>query len=299
MKFKVCLTLCSFFAFYFTLFKESAWAWGPGIHLEQGEFVLNNVGMILPSIQEVLRKYPLDFLYGCISADIFIGKGSRRRDDHCHNWSIALNMLSLAEGAVEKAFTYGYLSHLAADTIAHNYYIPNQLYLTSTTRKFGHLYWEYRSDAFTEKRVWKVAKKVIASHHRDIDLFASRTVPHRLLSFRTKKKIFGSTLRLYELDQWWQAVKLIAENSRWEIEAKCIASYRRLSFSLTMDFLRNPETAVCMHLDPVGSDNIRDAKKRRRLVRRISGRQPQGVGFEIPVEVIRTERKLRELRVTA
>lgn len=274
---------------------DTAWAWGPGIHLAQGEAVLNNVGLLLPFIQELIEKNPLDFLYGCISADIFIGKGSRRRDDHCHNWSVGLNMLAMARSPVEKAFTYGYLSHLAADTIAHNFYIPNQLYLTSTTRKFGHLYWEYRSDVFAEKRQWQTARKVITSHHQDADVFMGQSVAHRLLPFRTKKTIFSTSLRLYELEQWWDAVRLISENSRWQVDKEHIEFYQRLSFSLTVDFLSGPQTAVCLLLDPVGTENIREAKLRRRLVRRLNGNGPIEAGFEIPLEVMRTEERIRSL----
>lgn len=296
MRIGYCLCLGSVLAVCLSLWSENVWAWGPGIHLTQGEGILNNLGLILPFIQAVIEKHPLDFLYGCMSADIFIGKGSRRRDDHCHNWSIGLNMLSMAGNPVEKAFSYGYLSHLAADTIAHNFYIPNQLYLTSTTRKFGHLYWEYRSDAFTERRQWQMARKVLGTHHQDADIFMSQTVPHRLLPFRTKKRIFSTTLRLYELQQWWDAVNLISENSRWEVGKEHIEFYQRLSFSLTVDFLSRPETAVCLLLDPVGTENIREAKKRRRLVRRLNGNRPSEAGFEIPLEVKRTEERIRSLK---
>jgi len=256
------------------------------MHIIQGEFVLKNLSLVLPVIRELLQQYPVDFLYGCISADIFIGKGSRRRDDHCHNWSVGKAMLSVAEAPVEKAFAYGYLSHLVADTVAHNFYIPNQLYQTSTTKKVGHLYWEFRADIFTEGRYWKLAKDVIANHDPKCDSFITQTVPNRGLSFKTKKRIYASTIHICDLEQWRQAVKLVSQNSRWEVTRDYIELLKKISLYLTIDFLIRPQTALCLKYDPVGSENIREAKRRRGLVRKLNGKRPNGMGFKISSEVI-------------
>ena len=291
-------TVLAFFAFlvvFLLLCSRDVWAWGAGIHIAQGEFILKNLNLVLPVIRELVQSYPLDFLYGLISADIFIGKGSRRRNDHCHNWSIGRNMLLAAQAPFEKAFTYGYLSHLVADTVAHNVYIPSQLYRTSTTRKFGHLYWEYRSDIFTEKKYWKIANKVMVSHDPRDDDFITQTVPHRVLPFKTKKLIFSSTLHLYDLKHWRNAVNVVSQNSRWEISREYIESLKKLSFYLTLDFLKNPEGAICFNYDPVGSDTIREAKRRRRLVRRITGESPTHGGFEIPADMLDAFQKIARL----
>jgi hypothetical protein len=261
-------------------------AWGAGIHIAQGALILENLSLLLAPIRDLLQTCPVDFLYGCISADIFIGKGSRRRDDHCHNWSIGEKMLSLAQTPFEQAFTYGYLSHLAADTVAHNFYIPNQLYMTSTTRKFGHLYWEYRSDSFTEKKYWKLARDVISSHDPRSDIFIRETVPNRILPFKTKKRIYSTTIRMYDLEKWQQTVNLISQNSRWEVTREYITFLEKLSLCLTIDFLTNRGGALCLKYDPVGSENIRAAKKRRRLVKKLNGSKPKEIGFEIPSDLV-------------
>ncbi len=263
--------------------------------MAQGEFILKNLNVVLPAIRELVQSYPLDFLYGLISADIFIGKGSRRRNDHCHNWSIGRNMLLAAQAPFEKAFTYGYLSHLVADTVAHNVYIPGQLYRTSTTRKFGHLYWEYRSDMFTEKKHWKIANKVMVNHDPRDDDFITQTVPHRVFPFKTKKLIFSSTLHLHDLKHWRNAVNVVSQNSRWEVSREYVETLKKLSFYLTLDFLKNPEGAICFNYDPVGSDNIREAKRRRRLVRRLTGESPTHGGFEIPADMLEACRKIAAL----
>jgi hypothetical protein len=292
---KIILAFFAFWVVFLFLCSRDVWAWGAGIHIAQGEFILNNLKVVLPVIRELIQSYPLDFLYGLISADIFIGKGSRRRNDHCHNWSIARNMLLAAQAPFEKAFTYGYLSHLVGDTVAHNVYIPSQLYRTSTTRKFGHLYWEYRSDIFTEKKYWKIANKVMLSHDPRDDDFITQTVPHRVFPFKTKKFIYSTTLHLYDLKHWRDAVNVVSQNSRWEVSREYIESLKTLSFCLTLDFLKNPKGAICFNYDPVGSDTIREAKRRRRLVKRLTGTSPTHGGFEIPADMLNAFQKIAAL----
>jgi hypothetical protein len=43
-----------------------------------------------------------------------------------------------------RAFALGYQAHLAADAVAHNYFVPRQLAVTASTSALGHSYWESR-----------------------------------------------------------------------------------------------------------------------------------------------------------
>ena len=132
--------------------------------------------------------------------------------------------------------------------MAHNVYIPSELWIVCHYPDCGHLYWEYRSDIFTEKKHWKIAKKVIVSHDpRDDDLII-QTVPHRVLPFKTKKFIFSTTLHLYDLENWRSVVNVVSRNSRWEISREYIEVLKKLSFFLTLDFLKNPEWVYLLQL---------------------------------------------------
>ena len=264
---------------------DNAYAWGAGIHIMGGSYVLDHLNLILPQVAGILKNYPYDYLYGCISADIFIGKGSRRRDDHCHNWSIAMKMLEIADSPWHLSFTYGYLSHLCADIIAHNFYVPNQLYLTTSTKKFGHIYWEYRSDAYIEKKYWKLANKIISrenSHNDEFmkDIFKSKNVP-----FHTKKRLYFQSIKLGDLESWQNMVSLISRNSRWDIPKNYIRYLQKLSLNLILDFLNHSSNSVCLSYDPVGSDNIRIAKKKRYAIKKAHKKRPTEKIFTIPDEI--------------
>lgn len=265
---------------------DHALAWGAGMHIMEGSYILAHLHLILPQIAEVVKAFPYDYLYGCISADIFIGKGSKRRDDHCHNWSVASKMLEIADTPSRYSFAYGYLSHLCADIIAHNFYVPNQLYLTTSTKKIGHIYWEYRSDAYIEKKYWKLANKIISRQNDHNDIFMQDIFKRKIISFQTKKKLYSQSIKLYDLEHWQDMVMLISKNSRWDISKNYILHLHNLSLNLIFDFLNHLNHSICLHYDPVGSDNIRTAKKKRYAIKRAHKKRPTEKIFTIPDEIL-------------
>jgi hypothetical protein len=273
-------------ASWMELASESAYAWGPGIHMIKGTYILENLHLILPTIAQLLRAFPLDFLYGCISADFFIGKGYRRRDDHCHNWSMGLKMLANAETGANKAFCYGYLAHLAADTIAHNYYIPNQLYVTSSTKRFGHVYWEFRSDAGIDAEYWELARRAVRDENNDNDASLEHVQGKKLVPLKTKKNMYVRMLNLTDLERWRRASEFVERNSRWDVSEDYIRWLRDLSISVSIDFLKHPEDSVCLDYDPVGTRNISRAKRLRRRATRSTGIKPSENIFEISEDLL-------------
>lgn len=262
---------------------ENAYGWGSGIHIAIGNHVLENLNLILPTLAEILRSFPKDYLYGCISADIFIGKGYKRRDDHCHNWSMGKRMLDMALYPSDISFSYGYLSHLAADIVAHNYYIPNQLYLTSSTKRFGHIYWEVNSDQFIEKEFWQLAMEVVSSLNHRNDEFLQRVTEKR--AFNTKKKVYSRLVKIWHIKRWQRLIGMISRNSRWSVDRDSVLCLMHLSTDMVLDFLKHPQKAVCLMFDPVGTENISHAKKWRKEAKRMNGEKPKKKIFQIP-EVI-------------
>jgi hypothetical protein len=247
----------------------------------KGSYILENLHLILPSIAELLRACPRDFLYGCISADFFIGKGYRRRDDHCHNWSVGLKMLANAESTANKAFCYGYLAHLAADVVAHNYYIPNQLYLTASTKRLGHVYWEFRSDGDIDSGYWELARKVVAGRNSHNDATLEGVIKKKIVPLKTKKSMYVRMLKLTDLDRWQRACRFVERNSRWEVSMEDIERLRNLSISLSINFLRDPHESICIDYDPVGTRNIGLAKRLRRQTKRSTGNEPFEKAFRL------------------
>ena len=110
-----------------------AHAWTPGTHIYLGESVLANLAQLPAPVGDLLRAFPFDFLYGNIAADSSMAKKYAPVGRHCHYWHVGQEIHDLAETDALRAFGLGYLCHLAADTVAHNFFVPRQLVLTSST----------------------------------------------------------------------------------------------------------------------------------------------------------------------
>jgi len=89
-------------------------------------------------------------------------------------------------------------------------------------------------------------------------------------------------LNLTDLERWRRACKLVERNSRWKVSQEYVDWLRDLSISLAVEFLRDPESSVCLNYDPVGTRNITRAKRLRRSTKRITGAKPVTGIFEIP-----------------
>src|SRR5439155_26069944 len=110
-----------------------AHAWTPGTHVYLGESVLANLHQLPTAVADLLRAFPYDYLYGNIAADTPLAKKYAPVGRHCHAWHGGQEIFDLAPTDPLRAFGLGYLSHLAADAVAHNFFVPRPLVLTSLT----------------------------------------------------------------------------------------------------------------------------------------------------------------------
>ena len=62
-----------------------------------GQVLFGALYLIPPAIRGLLERYPLDFLYGSIAADISFAKKYVPEGRHCHNWSIGEEILDAAD----------------------------------------------------------------------------------------------------------------------------------------------------------------------------------------------------------
>src|SRR5262245_35864506 len=162
--------------------------WGPGNHLEFALRVLRARRKLPPETGALLRAERAAFLYGNIAADIINFKGYGGHYNHCHRWTIVREMRVRAQSRAEEAFALGYLAHLAADTIAHNHYVPYHLARYARSKGLGHLYWEMRADGFVPEGHWRLVTSLKRDRALDsLDRLVNDTVPRKALSMRTNK----------------------------------------------------------------------------------------------------------------
>jgi hypothetical protein len=256
----------------FLLVPDSAYAWTPGTHIYLGESVLANLGMLPPAVADLLRAYPFDFLYGNIAADSSIAKSYAPLGRHCHYWHVGQEIHDLAESDAIRAFGLGYLSHLAADSVAHNYFVPRQLMLTSSTAAVGHSYWETRVEAHLGDAYARAAKDVILLDHAEADAHLDRLIAPTIFSVRTNRRLFRGMVRLTETTSWQRASQVAREYSRWSLADQDVERHLGLSFDFMVELLGS-SNASAHQLDPSGERPLKAAKELRRRVLRSAGRR--------------------------
>lgn len=266
----------------FLLMPHEAFAWGAGIHLQLGSAVLGNLRAIRPDIASLISAYPYDFLYGCLAADITIGKKFTHYLLHCHRWRIGMKVLDSAEMPPQKACAYGYLAHLAADTVAHNYFVPHKIMCTFPTLTLKHAYWEMRFDHFVDRETWEMGKKVSLENYRSNDALLRRVLSDTIFSFGTNKRIFNSILLVTRLEKWQQVLRTLDNNSRFALEELDREEYLSLAQEATFDILTRMEDSVYFTADPTGERALATAEVVRKNLRLLyrSGKISKEEAFE-------------------
>ncbi|WP_088536665.1 zinc dependent phospholipase C family protein [Geobacter sp. DSM 9736] len=249
------------------LIPTDALAWGAGVHLQLGSDVLRNLSAIRPAIAAIIAAYPYDFLYGCLAADITIGKKFTHYLLHCHRWRIGLKVLDNAELEPQKACAYGYLAHLAADTVAHNYFVPHKIMLSFSTLTLKHAYWEMRFENFVDKEIWETGRKVSMENYRANDALLRRVLSDTLFSFGTNKRIFNSILLLSRLEKWQQVLKTLDNSSRFALDDTDRDEYMTLAQEAVFDILTRMEESVFFQADPTGERALATAEAVRKNLR--------------------------------
>jgi hypothetical protein len=259
----VALVLC---AAALLLFPDPAWAWGPATHVHLGTQVLQSLFLLPPAVRALLTAFPQDFLYGSVAADISLAKKYVPEGRHCHNWAIGEEIFDTAETERLKAVSLGYLSHLAADTIAHNFFVPRQLLMTSTSKALGHSYWEHRMDVQLGERATRLARETVMDNdHSAADALFDRVLSATLFSFRTNRKIFRGMIRFQDNDRWQSLFGIMLQNSRWDLANDVVQEYVALSFDYVVDYLNRRGEGIAGGLDPIGEENLGLSKRIRRL----------------------------------
>ena len=251
------------------LLPEQAFAWGPATHVYLGRNLLDMLHLLPGPIAELLRGYPQSFLYGSMAADISFAKKYVPVGRHCHYWHVGEEILGAARNDRLRAVAYGYLAHLAADTVAHNYYVPRQLMLTSSTKALGHSYWEHRFDVQLGEHFGALAREVVMEYdHSEADNLFDSVLSGTIFSFETNRRIFRGMIRMQDNDRWKGAFDRVLQSSRWDLPPETMTSYMARSFDYVVDYLQRRRESEPAALDPTGDFHLQLAKKVRRLALR-------------------------------
>ena len=242
---------------------EDALAWGPGIHTVVALSVLNDLGAILPSIARVITAFPLKYIYGSLAAYSFIGKSKTRESRHPHNWEGGFKFLAEAEDDGDAAFAYGFLSHLAADVAAHNFFVPNLIDNNPGIGTRGHIYWEARSDHLLGADYLRIAQNVMNMDHRACDEFLYLSTGRKRKGLKAMKHLYMKSVKISDFLCANRPMMFSRRMIRSEAFHEHLAFMVGLSCRMVKHFLKHPYSSPCLMYDPMGKHNLRLAKRRR------------------------------------
>jgi hypothetical protein len=234
---------------------------------------MRSLALLPSSVAELLATFPYDFLYGSIAADTSMAKKYAAAGRHCHSWNVGLEIHDNAESEPLRAFGLGYLAHLAADSVAHNYFVPHQLTITSSTAALGHSYWESRFDMHIGERFSRTAKQLILRDHSHSDEHLDRILSPTLFSTPTNRRIFRGMVYVADTESWQRIFHLVEEKSRWDLSEQEVEIYMARAFDYIIDLLTRLDRAEPYKLDPAGTVPLREAKKVRRAALRRGGEE--------------------------
>jgi len=251
---------------------DAALAWGPATHVGLACSVLEHLGLLPAAVAAILSKHAISYIYGSVAADVVFAKRLSRVKQFCHHWSTAMRLLEGAEDARGRAFAYGYLSHLAADTVAHGKYVPHQLMLSDCTINFGHLYWELRADATATESTWQLLDSVLKVDHESHHEALAGLMTDTFLSYELNRVLFDRLNAMTVHQGFRRTIGVWGRYSRWYLPPGLIEGYRIESVERIQAILSEGARSALLHEDPNGTSALMRARIQRRELQRMKRR---------------------------
>ncbi len=244
---------------------DAAFAWGPATHLHYGISLLDQLSQLTDAVRALLASQSFSFLYGSVSADIVLAKKLGRAATHCHNWENGMKLVDSAESDRTRAFALGYVSHLAADTISHNCYVPSKTISSYETGILNHMYWELLFDQqVTSPKTIELFRQIARGDFTDCDEHMERQIPTRIFDFSTNKKIFNQLLILQSAEKWQSLWTKFSKSSKRPLKEEEVADFSARSIQAVISFLNKGASSKYVTADPTGADRLRLAHQLRR-----------------------------------
>ncbi len=251
------------------LLGTEAVAWGPATHIQLASDLLSNLWMLPAAVGALLVRHRQAFEYGCVATDTVFAKKLSKVKQSCHHWSTGFGLLDSAPSDEATAFAYGYLAHLAADTVAHNKYLPRQMAVSRSTVSFGHHYWELRADSVVMHAHWAALRQTLRGGHPDLEEMLEERLRQTLLSYRTNRVLFKRMNLLASERVWRRSVAFWSRLSRFGLREGLLAGYWAESLDRVADVLSRGRSSSLLYEDPNGNAALDYARAQRKQLRQL------------------------------
>jgi hypothetical protein len=230
-------------AFFFVLIPATSFAWGPLTHMYLGSEIFYLGGLLPTAVYGLIKKYRQDYLYGNIMADAILAKKYLPTEKHSHNWSVAVDLLESSRTKPEEAFSMGFMSHLAADTVAHGSY-------TAGCRGLEHSLLEFRADSTIDHAYWLQALSIRKKVQARNDSFLEKSLERAFFSFKTNRRIFKGFVALSGLNRQVFGNTIFSGFTGLN-EKAALEGFHTESIERIVDVLSNGTRSEVLKKDPV------------------------------------------------
>lgn len=154
------------------LFSGDALAWGLSTHLYFSQLLIWAVPLADPRFREAARRFPRLVMAGACLPDLSLFGGAPFSRSHC--WNTLAHLLDEAHTPEECAVTLGYASHLLADVVAHNHFVPAHEAMWLEDTMLTHVMAEWAMDSHIQPQLFASAGELLAGEGEFLTTFASR-----------------------------------------------------------------------------------------------------------------------------
>ena len=251
------------------LVPTDAQAGGPLAHLNFSGQALANLGVVHTGLRHVLQDFGDEFLYGSLAADIVVGKNMAKYLYHCHNWRVGFNVFKQARPGAEQAFALGFLSHLAADTVAHNYFVPFKTVSSFHKASTRHAYWELRYDQRMDRELSHLARQVSTRSLKRHDWFLEKAMPQAsVIPFGVSRQLFRGLVASAKMSRFHHVSRLaLARERNLVLEPDLVVETNGLAVQAILGMLNEGERSEAARADATGARNIRLASDLRKQLK--------------------------------
>ena len=247
-----------FISFILFFIPDPVFAWGPSSHLVFTSYILTHLSVIASiPVKKILASSQLDFFYGCIAPDIFVGKGSLPKKHHSHNWETGFKILKKAKTDSEKGFAVGYLTHLGADVVSHNFFVPFNIFSKNIkSLSLSHIYWELLFDMKLPEFYRDFACFLVKFHNPENDVFLKKNI-YSNKTFSLRKSLFYNIIKMQNAKILSKAMKTPPIFKKVSgLNDDIFDKFIKTNIGVCIDVINNMDSSFVCDYDPVGSENL-------------------------------------------
>lgn len=256
------------------LLPSTALAFGPVAHVDMALEILSSAGLVGGAIASLIARSRRQFILGTLDPDRTLAKNLAPYKEHSHNWENALADFDVAATEDEKARSLGRICHLAADTVAHNYFVPSKIVDSYDARGAGHFYWEVRFDARLRELRGLAGLDDLTFNDRAQISYLKNKIRPTVATRSINARVTGLSMSIQRFGAFKTATRVIDRVSAIEFSDEEMMEIRSMAIQAQLAALKDisERNSDVFKLDPRGMSCIRqsvDARARLRKNRRL------------------------------